>query len=229
MTDNASPTQRPAKGDERNVVAVDPTAPEATLEERLALIWAQNRTLILAGIVAVFLAIIGRGLWESYAAGKARDVQIAFGAAETVEAKLAFARAHPDSPLAGIALIGAADDAYENADYATAATRYAEAAAALQDSLILGRARLGEAVSSLQAGMATKGESQLREIASDPAASEGIRAEAWYHLAAYALDSGNSAGAREAANKVGEVSPTSMWAMRAAGLLAKLPPDAPSS
>ena len=223
MTDHASSTQKPAKGDERNVVAVDPAAPQATLEERLAKIWAENRTVILAGIVLVIVAIIGRYAWDNHVAGKQRDMQAAFGLAETVEAKLAFARQYPDSPLAGVALISAADEAYASAEYATAGARYTEAAGLLKDPLILARARLGEAMCVLQGGQASKGESMLSAVGDDATATEAIRAEAWYHLAAYRRDAGNIAGAREALAKVAEVSPRGLWTMRAAGLAAKLP------
>jgi len=223
MTDHASSTQKPAKGDERNVVAVDPAAPQATLEERLARIWAENRTVILVGIVLVIVAIISRYAWDSHVAAKQREVQAAFGLAETAEAKLAFARDYPDSPLAGVALISAADEAYTSADYVTAGARYTQAAGVLRDPLILARARLGEAMCVLQGGLASKGEDMLSAVGNDVTASEAIRAEAWYHLAAYRRDVGNIAGAREALAKVSEVSPRGLWTMRAAGLAAKLP------
>lgn len=228
MTDQASSTQKPAKGDERNVVAVDPAAPQATLEERLAKFWADNRTVLLVGVVLVIAAIIGRSIWERQVAAKQEAVRAAFGLAETAEAKLAFARENEGHPLAGVALIGAADEAYSQGDYASAATRYAEAAVALSDPLIQARARLGEAVSSLQAGMGSKGEDLLRKVGSDTTAPEAIRAEAWYHLAAHTLDAGNTQAAREALTKVSEVSPRGLWAMRAAALSAKLPPEAPT-
>lgn len=225
MTDQASSSQKPAKGDERNVVAVDPATPQATLEERLAKIWAENRTFILAGIALVIAAIIGRSVWDNYQASQQREISAAFGLAETAEAKLAFAREHADSPLAGVAIIGAADEAYAKADYATAGQRYAQAAAVLKEPLILARARLGEAVCAIQGGSAAKGEELLRKVGGDTTTPEALRAEAWYHLASHLLDSGNTAGAREAIAKVGEVSPRGMWAMRAAGLSAKLPAE----
>jgi predicted negative regulator of RcsB-dependent stress response len=225
MTDQASSTPKPAKGDERNVVAVDPSAPQATLEERLTVIWAENRTFILTGIVLVIVAIIGRYAWDSHVAAKQREIQAAFGLAETAEAKIAFARDYADSPLAGVALLGAADEAYAKAEYSVAGQRYAQAVAALKDPVILGRARLGEAVCALQGGSTSKGEELLRTVGGDPTAAEAIRAEAWYHLAAHLLDAGNIAGAREAIAKVSEVSPRGLWTMRAAGLAAKLPAE----
>lgn len=225
MTEQASSTPNPAKGDERNVVAVDPTTPQATLEERLTVIWAENRTFILTGIVLVIVAIIGRYAWDNHVAAKQREVQAAFGLAETAEAKIAFARDHADSPLAGVALIGAADEAYAKAEYAVAGQRYTQAAAVLKEPLILGRARLGEAVCALQGGSTSKGEELLRALGGDATAPEAIRAEAWYHLASHLRDAGNIAGAREAIAKVSEVSPRGLWTMRAAGLAAKLPPE----
>ncbi len=225
MTDQASSTPKPAKGDERNVVAVDPAAPQATLEERLAIFWAENRTFILVGIVLVILAIIGRAFWDNRVASKEREVQAAYGRAETAEAKLAFARENPDHPLAGVAVIGAADEAYAAADYTTALARYAQAAGMLDDSLVRARARLGEAVSTLQAGMQEKGEALLRKVAADTSASEPIRAEAWYHVASYSRDAGNIEAAREALNMINEISPRGLWASRAATLYAKLPPE----
>jgi predicted negative regulator of RcsB-dependent stress response len=225
MTDHASSTPKPAKGDERNVVAVDPTAPQATLEERLTEIWTENRTFILAGIVLVIVAIIGRYAWDSHVAAKQREIQAAFGLAETAEAKVAFARDYADSPLAGVALVGAADEAYTKAEYSVAGQRYAQAAAVLKDPVILSRARLGEAMCALQGGSTSKGEELLRKVGGDATAAEAIRAEAWYHLAAHLRDTGNVAGAREAIAKVSEVSPRGMWTMRAAGLAAKLPAE----
>jgi hypothetical protein len=225
MTDQASSTPKPAKGDERNVVAVDPNAPQATLEERLAIIWAENRAFILGGIVLVIAVIIGRAVWDNYMAARERAVQEAFGRAETAEAKLAFARENAKHSLAGVAVIGAADAAYAEADYATASSRYAQAAGMLDDPLVRTRARLGEAVATLQGGSAEKGEQLLRAVAADAAAPEPIRAEAWYHVASYNHAAGNIAAAREALAKVNEVSPGGLWASRASVLERKLPPE----
>ena len=227
MTDQASSTPKPAKGDERNVVAVDPAAPQATLEERLMFFWAENRTVIVLGILLVIGVIVGRSLWEGHVASQQREIQAAFGRAETVEAKLAFAREYPDDPLAGVAIVVAADDAYAQADYATAITRYAEAAGKLTEPLIRARARLGEAMATLQSGSVAKGEELLRALGNDSAAPEAIRAEAWYHLGSHFHDAGNMTAAREALNKVNEVAPAGMWAMRASNIAAKMPVEAP--
>ena len=225
MTDHASSTQKQAKGDERNVVAVDPAAPQATLEERLAKFWTENRTVLIIGVVLVIAVIIGRSVWQGQVAAKQHAVRAAFGQAETAEAKLAFAREHDDSPLAGVAVLTAADEAYSAADYATASQRYGEAAKLLTDPLIRARARLGEAVSTLQGGTADKGEQLLRAVGNDGSAPEAIRAEAWYHLAAHLNATGELTGTREALAKVSEVSPRGLWSMRAAALSAKLPPE----
>lgn len=226
MTDQASSTPKPAKRDERNIVAVDPAASQATLEERLTSFWAQNRTVILLGILLVIAAIAGRSIWEGHVASRQAEIRAAFGRAETAEAKLAFAREHAENPLAGVALVEAADDAYAKADYSTAAAQYAQAATSVAEPLILARARMGEAVSTLQGGTPEKGEEMLRKIANDSGAPEAIRAEAWYHLATYNHEAGNDTAAREALNKVSEVSPRGMWTMRAAALMAKMPPEA---
>jgi hypothetical protein len=222
MSEPTSPSKPAAKADDRNVVPVQ-GGPEATLEDRLFLFWKNYRTTIYGAIVIVLAAIIGREAWQFYAANREATIRTAYGAADTADAKRAFARENAGHPLAGIALLAAADDAYSNADYARAGREYGEARAALKDASLAARAQLGEALCTIQGGLASKGEPMLRAFAADKNMPATLRIEAWYQLAVLALADGNHAPAREALEKLGELPLTRDWSFRIADLRSRLP------
>jgi hypothetical protein len=225
MTDQTlSSSSRPAKGDDRNLVPVEPGA-AATFEDQLFLFWKNNRNVVIALIALVIAGVVGWQIWLSMRAQAQADVGAAFTNATTVETRRAFARAHPGDPLAGIALLEVADDSYKNGRFEDAVRDYGAAAAVLQEPIFLGRARLGEGVSALQAGLTTRGEQALQKLAADSTVLMPYRTQAWYELASAAAGSGDVAKAREYIDKLLALEPNGYWASLASLLRSRLSVD----
>jgi hypothetical protein len=224
MTDSSPATPKPAKDDDRNLVAAE-NAAAPTVEDRLLVFWKNYRSALVWAIGAALLLIVAREGWGLYRDHQDTTARTAFGAAETPEQKAAFAAAHPGHPLAALALLAVADDAFAKDDFATAATRYNEAAAASTEPLLAARARLGEGIATIRAGSGPKGAGILQALAKDAAVSEPLRCEAWLHLAATALAEGDHAEARDALDQLTATSPTGIWTGRADFLRSQLPPE----
>jgi hypothetical protein len=216
-----------AKGDDRNLVPVD-SGNAVTFEDQLQLIWKNHRNTIIGLIAVLVLAIIGLQVWRMLESEREAATQAAFGAATTVEAKRAFARDHAGHPLAGAALLYVADESYKNGRFEEAAREYASASAALTEPLLVGRSRIGEAVSALKAGQTTKGEQLLTKIAEDPTVLLAYRAQAYYEIATFAESAGDIAKARDSVDKCRALDPESFWANVATTLRERLSADAPA-
>lgn len=229
MTDKSISTpSRSAKGDDRNLVPVGP-GNAVTFEDQLQVFWNKNRNAVIAVIVVLAVATIGLQIWKMLEAQRAAATSAAFGAASTVEAKRAFAREHAGDPLAGAALLQVADDSYKNGRFEDAEREYASALAALTEPLLVGRARIGEAVAALKAGQSSKGEQLLSKIADDTTLLLAYRAQAYYETAIFAEAAGDTAKARDAVDKCRALDPEGYWANAATALRERLAPDANTS
>lgn len=199
-----------------------------TFDEKLTQFWQQNRMAVLGLCALVLVAILGKGLWELVQARREKDVESAYAEAKTPDQLRSFASAHAGHELAGIAQLRAADEAYTAGKVAEAATGYDKALSSLQDPALVARAKLGRALSNVQAGKPTDGETQLKQIANDASEFKAIRSEAAYQLASLAVDAHNAADAQKYIEQLNQIDPASVWARRAMGLQANLPrPAAP--
>lgn len=186
-------------------------------------IWEKNRGFILGVCAAILLGIIAREGWQLYSAARDRGVQEDFAAAAGDVAKLgAFARGHSGHPLAGAALLLVADKHYEAGDFKSAATAYDDAAKSLELDALLGRARLGAAISRAGAGDHNGAEAGLRAVQADASLPAAVRAEAAYHLATIAAEAGNRDEALKQLDEITKVDATGPWAQRGAGLRAMI-------
>ncbi|MFZ5494337.1 MAG: tetratricopeptide repeat protein [Verrucomicrobiota bacterium] len=193
-------------------------------EEAVQAFWEKNRGLILAACVIALLVVIGREGWGHYQASREREIRGAYArAADRPEQLATFAKAHEGHALAAIALLRIADQRYAAGDYRQARENYTKAAAGLKHGALLGRARIGAAMSQLNSGDKTAAEAALKEIAADAALAKGVRAEATYHLAALALEAGNTAEVSRLATEIGKIDPTSVWSQRATSLVVAKP------
>lgn len=202
------------------------TAPvyEPTFDTAVHAFWAKNRQAILIVCIVALLAIVGREGWQSYAAGREREVQAEYAKIADQTAKLAaFAEAHPGHPLAGVAWLRLADEKFSAGDYKTAATHYQKAAGSLKNEALLGRAKLGAAVSQLNGGDQAAGDAALKAISADATIAKGARVEAAYHLASLAADAGKTDEVKKLADEVSKIDATSSWAQRATLLLTSQP------
>ncbi|WP_438481086.1 tetratricopeptide repeat protein [Oleiharenicola lentus] len=186
--------------------------------------WAKNSGLILGGLALVVVAIIGWQGWQYFQASREQDIRAEYAKVGDQTAKLAsFASEHSGHTLAGVARLRLADERYAAADYKQAATLYTQAAESLDNDVLLGRAKLGAAISQINGGDQAAGEASLKAASTDSKLAPGARAEATYHLATIALDAGKTDEAKKLADEVSKIEATGPWAQRATMLIASLP------
>lgn len=201
-----------------------PAAIQPGFEEAAQAFWDKNRRLILLVCAAALLVVAGREGWAYYSAQQEQGVREEFARADDRPEKLAvFAKAHESHALASVAWVRIADQRYAAADYRQALENYNKAIAGLTNSALLGRARLGAAMSQLFSGDQTAGQVALKAIGADTSLSKSVRAEATYHLASLALEAGNQAETDRLVAEIGKIDPTGVWSQRATGLVARKP------
>lgn len=198
-----------------------PAAIEPGFEVALHAFWEKNRKLVLALCVAALVVIIGREGWQYYAAQQEAGVREQYARiADRPEQLAAFAAANADHALAGVAYLQIADAKYVAADYRAAAENYKKAAAIIKNAGLLGRAKLGAAMSQMNAGDQAGAEAALKAASADTALPRGSRAEAFYHLATLAHDAGNAAEVGRLLAEINKIDANGVWAQRATTLLA---------
>jgi hypothetical protein len=205
----------------------DASAPlgEPGFEVALHVFWEKNRNLILLACATALLAIVVREGLQYFAAQQEKDVQAEYARISDQPAKLgSFAEAHAGHALAGVAWLQLADDRFSSGDYTAAAANYQKAAGSLKSSALLGRARLGAAISQVNGGDRAGGEASLKVLSADATLLKGVRAEATYHLATLAAEAGNADEVRKLVDQVSQIDATGPWSQRATVLLAGLPP-----
>lgn len=208
--------------------ATPPAAPvlEPGFEIALHRFWEKNRNLILIACAAALLAIVIREGLQYFAARREKGVQAEYAKISDQPAKLtAFAEANSGHALAGVAWLRVADDRFSTGDYPAAAAGYQKAAESLKNEALLGRARLGAAISQLSGSDRAGGEAALKALSADTTLGKNVRVEATYHLASLAAEAGNADEVRKLVDQVGRIDATSPWSQRATALLASLPPQ----
>ncbi len=226
MTTPAVPSDSKPAGDDRNLVAVDENYAALSLEDRLHQILKNHRGTIIAACVVAVLAILAWGAWDLAAGQREAGVEKDYAAASTSEKLKAFATANAGHPLAGLAQLRIADEAYSAGKYADAAGAYEAAATILKSGPFAGRAQLGSAMAKLGLGKTTEGEAALRQISGDTGQLKGLRAEATYHLASLAADTGRTADVMKLSDQLMQLDPSSPWTQRSLALRARLPAPA---
>jgi predicted negative regulator of RcsB-dependent stress response len=183
--------------------------------------WEKNRRLILLVCAIGLLAIIGRESWQYFAAQHEQGVRDDYArAADRPEQLAAFAAANSGHALSGVAYLRLADAKYTAADYRLAADNYNKAAASLKNSALLGRAKIGAAMSQMNNGDKAAGEAGLKGISADATLPKSVRAEATYHQASLASEAGNAAELSRLVAEAGKIDAGGVWAQRATILLA---------
>lgn len=193
---------------------------EPGFEDAIQSFWAKNRSFILIGCIGVLLAIVGREGWQYYTAGQEQDIRTAYArTADRPEQLAAFANTHSAHVLAGVAYLQIADAKYAAADYRGAEDNYSKAMGVLKNPALLGRAKIGAAMSQLYQGNKTGGEAALAAISADTTLDIGVRAEGTYHLAALAFEAGNVGEVSRLVAEIGKIDATGVWSQRATSLL----------
>jgi predicted negative regulator of RcsB-dependent stress response len=199
--------------DERNLVDVEESA-EISIEDRIHMYWMENKAFISGCITVLAVVIIGINGMRIYASHSDSKIQGAYAEAMANDTIEAFAKDYSNKPLGGLAALDAADAAYGASDYEKAAEFYGLAADALNNDLLVGRAKLGLAFALYYKGDTEGGLSQLKAIASDKSLSEAIRSEAAYHLAVDADVAGDTAAYESYASQVIGSTSTGQWQQR---------------
>ena len=225
---STTPKSASSSGDDRNLVAVDENYLAPSFEDRLRIFWEKNSSAVLAACGLVLAVILAKGGYEIYTARQEKAVAAAYAAATTDDQLKSFVAANPSHVLGGIAQLRIADDAYSAGKYADARAAYDKAAGILKSNTFGGRARVGAAISAVQAGSAAEGEAALKQLSADITLEKLVRAEATYHLASLAAAAGNSAEAIRLIEQVTVIDAEGPWVDRASMLRATLPKSAPA-
>lgn len=225
MTTPVDPSSPKPAGDDRNLVPVDLSA-AMSFEDKLEAFWARNRGLILGGCVLVVVAIAGNGIYGYMQRQKKAEVQKAYAAATTTEQLKSFSAANGEEPLAGIAQLRIADEAYAAGKSADAIAAYDKAIAILKHDPVAARAKLGRAIAKVQAGQTDVATTELTQLANDASQLKAIRGEAGYHLMSLAVAAGKNDEAQKLAEQLMQIDPMGAWSMRAMQLRATLPAPA---
>ena len=201
---------------------------EPPFEERLREIWEkkENRNAVFIGCILVALVIVGWYGWKALAAERENQIRAAYSAAVTTPRLRAFALEHQGHPLAGVAYLKLADDAYTAGDYAAAIGDYEKAVVALPGAPFVARAVLGKAMCQIRSGKTTDGVAGLQQLAEDPSKLKAVRCEAAYHLAALAFDGGNFGDVTRFTDLVMQIDAAGIWSQRAMQLRSKVPETA---
>ena len=127
--------------------------------------------------------------------------------------------------MAGVANLQLADQKFAAADYKQAGTLYTKAATVLKSDLLLGRARLGAAISQIHGGDKAAGEAALKAIGADQSLLKTVRAEATFHLASVAYEAGRTDEVKKLIEEVTKIDLGGPWSQRAMALQMTLQPD----
>ena len=192
--------------------------------------WEKNRSLVLLLCAAILLAITAYEGLRYFNAMRDQNGQDDYAQAAGSPDRLAgFAAEHSGHALASVALLQQADAKYANGEFPAAVTSYQKALSLLTNPTLKARARLGIAVSRLNAGDQTAGEADLKAMSSDASIEKTIRTEATYHLATLANETGRVEEARQLLDEVAKLDGMGLWGQRALQLRASLMlPGAPA-
>jgi hypothetical protein len=196
---------------------------EPGFETQIHAFWVKNRTLIMLACTAALLVIVGREGWQYFSEMHERSVQEDYAkAGDKTDMLAAFADTNSGHALAGVAYLQLADQKFEAADYKLAGSFYTKAAASLKNEVLLGRARLGAAMSLINGGDIAGGETALKAVSADQSLLKGVRAEATYHLASLAYDAGRLEEVKRLVDEIVKIDLSGSWSQRATMLLASM-------
>jgi hypothetical protein len=229
MTDPAIPSDSPSAGKEPSQSGAPGAGGPATFEDKLPHLWAKYREVVVGICALILVAIIAKAGWGYFANQRELSVEREYAEASTPDRLQAFADAHPDTALAGIAELRLADEAYAAHQTPTALAAYEKAIGELKLPVLVGRARLGAAIAKIESGQPGDGAQELKQLADDPKQFQALRTEAVYHLASLAAAAGQADQVRQFSEQLMQIDPTSPWTQRAFALQASLPAAAAPS
>jgi predicted negative regulator of RcsB-dependent stress response len=180
----------PAESSSSKSPSLKPVSASPDIDETLQSFGKKYGPVAVIGAVLVLAFYLGREGWNYFGAQREAGVQSEFAAAHSPEQLKAFVAAHPDHPLAGVADLQAADDAYSAGQSSAALAGYQEALRVLTDPVLKARATIGAAMVQIGLGQTADGQAALRKLLDDTAQLPVVRAQAGYQLAALAASAG---------------------------------------
>lgn len=199
--------------DERNLVDAEGSA-DLAFEDRISMYWLENKSFVTGCIVLLALIIVGFNgtrIYQNYASEQqAADYQTAL----TEDSLAGFAGNYSELTLGGFAALKVADAAYLEEDFTRALEFYTEASSILVGTPLADRAQLGQALAQYKNGDNETALTALEALANNPAATEGIRAEAAYYLAITAFSEGRTEDFKNFADQVNSFEQASRWQQR---------------
>lgn len=199
--------------DERNLVEAGESE-EVSFEDRLHLYWMENKGFISGCIAVLALLVIGYNGMKIYVSYSEDQIQAAYAEAKVNDTLRDFAKEQSGKSLGGLAALNVADKAYTAEDYATAIEFYGISLDSVENDILLGRAKIGQAFATFYNGEKDEGLAQLRGLAADTGVPEAVRAEAAYHLAVNADVSGDAQAFENYASQVASISTAGRWQQR---------------
>ncbi len=198
--------------------------PDADLEDRFNDFWKRNGPAIFLAIAVIAIVVTGYQTIEYFGERREAAVRSEFGEVMGDPAALvSFAQEHEGRSIGGMAYLMLANDEYAQARYRAAADHYHKAAEALVETPIVGRARLGAAMSLMKLGQFAEGEAILQDLAGNQAIPGVVRAEAAYNLGVAYWERENYEALSEQLDFIEDMEESGYWGFRAMQLRERIP------
>lgn len=205
------------KNDERNTVGPNQIEIQ-DLEDQVIMFWEKNKSTIIGSVAFIFAAFLGFQGFKFLQHSAEENLKAGYQAADTSEAKAAWAEEEAGKPLSGFAFKELGDEAYGAGELAKAEDYYrkaAKSAAAPVDQA----ATIALAVTLIDLDKTSEAKTLLQPIADDVTAL--AQAEAQYRLAFIASQEDDVTTARALIDAISDES--FYWKSRARSIEQKLP------
>lgn len=199
--------------DERNFIDLEDSA-ALSFEDRATIYWNENKRFLIGCILGLMLVIVGYQGMRILKERAETALQDEYAEAYENGTLAEFARTHTDKALGGFAALRIADENYTEKNYEKALEFYTLAVSALEEPILAGRARIGQAFALYSTGKTGEGLAQLAAITSDKTLAESIRAEAAYHLAIEAHTAGHTEEFSNYAAQINDSEFAGQWQQR---------------
>ena len=215
---------RPKPGDEQETFQkLDEAYAESNMEDQLLVYWNRHKSMLLIGIAAAIVLLLGIQLSKWWAQKSVVDRGEAYASATDDGLKEAFADKYSNTDLGGIAYMELADQAYSEGEFDNAVPLYEKAFAAFDLVQFRQRAHLSLAISRLQAGDKAVAIKDLESVGSNENYPDVTRAEAFYHLSVVDWEDGNFESMFQRHNQVEELESPGNWLSKALQLQNSIP------
>lgn len=207
--------------DERKTVVLDEDLEGVEFDDRVWLYWKRNKSFLITSIVLAFAIVIGVQSFKMWRKSAREALATEYANASTPEQLAKFASENSGKALAGVALLQNADTLYADGKFADAQKTYAEASKPLADTVLEGRALLGEA-SSILAQDLNKGIDALKAVYDNAKIDGAYKSQAGYLLGLAYRQAGKTAEAKDVLKKVSEDAKAGYFARLAEESLSKI-------